>query len=266
MPLPRFALLAVASALLCAPTSRAGNTDITTWPEALRDEVAGILNWPFNDLARPVPPLATPLPHDQLVSAPPAGAIVLFDGKDLSAWQPSPWRIVDDTVEIVPGKDYLVSKQAFGSCRLHLEWWTPPGPDLKNGQDRGNSGVFLMGRYEVQVLDSYQNVTYADGQAGSIYGQHPPRVNPARPPGEWQSYDIEFIRPLFDAEGRLLRPARITVDFNGVRVQDRALVFGPTNPPGRRSYTAHADALPLQLQNHREVVRFRNIWIVPLPD
>jgi hypothetical protein len=123
-----------------------------------------------------------------------------------------------------------------------------------------------MGQYEVQVLDSYQSITYADGQAGAVYGQHPPSVNPARPPGEWQSYDIEFIRPLFDADGRLVRPARITVDFNGVRVQDRVLVFGPTNPPGRRPYRAHAEALPLQLQNHREVVRYRNIWIVPLAD
>jgi hypothetical protein len=266
MPPKRLALLAVASAFFCTPALRAGTTDLSTWPDALREEIAGILSWPFNDRTRPLPPLADPLPVGQLASTPPAGAIVLFDGKDLSAWQPSSWRIADNFVEITPGKDYLVSKQAFGSCRIHLEWWTPPGPALKIGQDRGNSGIFLMGRYEVQVLDSYQNITYADGLAGSVYGQHPPRVNPARPPGEWQYYDIEFIRPLFDASGRLVRPARITVDFNGVRVQDRSLVFGPTNPPGRRSYTAHADALPLQLQNHREVVRFRNIWIVPLAD
>lgn len=266
MPSPRLALLAVTLAIFCTPASQAQNAASASWPEPLREEVAGILRWPFNDLARPLPPLATPLPAEQLVSPPPDGAIVLFDGKDLSAWQPSSWRIMDNTVEVVPGKDYLVTKQAFGSCRLHLEWWTPPGPGLKSGQNRGNSGIFFMGQYEIQVLDSYQNTTYADGLAGSVYGQHPPRVNPARPPGEWQYYDIEFIRPLFDSAGRLVRPARLTVDFNGVRVQDRALVFGPTNPPGRRPYKAHADTLPLQLQNHREVVRFRNIWIVHLAD
>ena len=262
----RPALFAVLLAVICASPGRAANTDPASWPEPFREEVAGILRWPFNDRTRPLPTLAAPLPADQLVSPPPSGAVVLFNGADLASWQPSTWRVADGYVEIVPGKDYLVSRQAFGSCRLHLEWWTPPGPGLKDGQNRGNSGIFFMGQYEVQVLDSYQNITYADGLAGAVYGQHPPRVNPARPPGEWQFYDIEFIRPLFDTAGHLVRPARLTVDFNGVRVQNRALVFGPTNPPGRRPYSAHADALPLRLQNHHEVVRFRNIWIVPLAD
>lgn len=226
----------------------------------------------FNDLARPWPVKVEPKPEAELAanSRPPSGAKILFNGKDLSAWQPSQWKLVEgDAVEIVPKSGYLVSNESFGSCRLHLEWWTPSTPPLKKGQDRGNSGIFFMGQYEVQVLDSYDdqnNKTYADGIAGSVYGQYPPLVNPIRPPGNWQYYDIEFRRPIFNAAGEVVRPARFTVDFNGHRVQDNVVLVGPTNPPGRRPYKAHDEALPLRLQDHKEVVRYRNIWIQPLAD
>jgi hypothetical protein len=137
----------------------------------------------------------------------------------------------------------------------------------KGGQDRGNSGVFLMGRYEVQVLDTYgtTNKTYADGQAGALYGQYPPLVNPARPPGQWQTYDIVFRAPRFDAAGKALSPARVTVLFNGVLVQDNRELTGPTAHKARPPYAAHADKLPLGLQDHSHPVRFRNIWIRELP-
>jgi hypothetical protein len=254
-----------------AATSPAAETvapagyDLSRWPAELRAEVAAITDAKFNDTTRPLPPPAdaparlAPLP-------PPPGAIVLFAGGDLSAWEPSRWITAEDYVEITPGTGDLFSRAAFGSCRLHLQWWTPPGPGLKKGQDRGNSGVFFMGRYEVQVLDTYQNPTYPDGMAGAIYGQHPPLKDALHPPGVWQTYLIEFRRPVFSADGSLVRPARFTVDLNGVRVQQDALVIGPTNPPGRRFYSAHPDAQPLRIQNHKELVRFRSIWIEPLAD
>lgn len=220
--------------------------------------------WPIHSMDRPLPPVVTPAPA--VAAPPPAGAVVLFDGRDLSAWRPTGWIVRDGALEVTPKAGNLVSREAFGSCRLHVEWWTPPGPGLKDGQNRGNSGIFLMGLYEVQVLDTFENRTYADGMAGAVYGQHPPAANPIRPPGQWQSYDIEFHRPQFGADGALLRPATVTLDFNGVRVQDRFPLTGPTayrkNPP----YAPHADKLPLVLQDHREIVRYRNIWLVPLAD
>ncbi len=220
--------------------------------------------WPIHAPDRPLPPVVAPAPFQP--APPPPGAIILFDGHDLSAWRPTRWTLRDGTLEVTPKAGNLVSRAAFGSCRLHVEWWTPPGPGLKDGQNRGNSGIFLMGLYEVQVLDTHENRTYADGMAGAIYGQHPPTANPIRPPGQWQSYDLEFRRPKFRADGTLLRPATVTLDFNGVRVQDRAILTGPTahrkNPP----YAPHPDALPLVLQDHRETVRFRNLWLVPLED
>lgn len=239
--------------------------DLSRWPAELRGDVAKIVDWPFNDRARPTPPRATEVTV-LAPATPPPGAIVLFDGDGLSEWRESRWVTTRDHIEIKPGSGNLVSRRDFGSCRLHLQWWTPPGPELKSGQDRGNSGVFFMGLYEVQVLDSYQNPTYVDGMAGAVYGQHPPLRDALLPPGNWQTYLIEFRRPVFDRDGNLVRPARFTVDLNGVRVQDNSLVIGPTNPPGRRAYSVHPDALPLRIQDHKEVVRFRHIWIEPLAD
>ncbi len=223
--------------------------------------------WAIHDMNRPRPPVVTPAPFDR-PTAPPSDAIVLFDGTDLSAWErvgggPAGWRVVDGYMEVVPGSGNIQTRQAFGDVQLHLEW-SVPETVTGEGQGRGNSGVFLMGRYEVQVLDSYQNDTYPDGQAAAIYGQYPPLVNAMRPPGQWQTYDIVFRRPRFDAEGRLLQPARMTVFHNGVLVQDCAVLTGPTAHRARPPYEPHPDRLPLMLQDHGDRVRFRNIWVRPL--
>jgi hypothetical protein len=163
-------------------------------------------------------------------------------------------------VEVVPGAGMIQTKRAFGDVQLHVEWQAP-APPAGEGQDRGNSGVFLMGQYEVQVLDSYNSATYPDGQAGAIYGQFPPLVNVSRPPGEWQSYDIVFHGPRFGSDGTLQRPATMTVLHNGVLVQDHMTLLGPTSNRVRLPYSAHPDRLPISLQDHGHKVRFRNIWV-----
>jgi len=223
--------------------------------------------WKVNDNARPKPAKAEPKSEAELAPSAqaPAGAVILFNGKDLSAWRPSKWKVENGYVEVVPKTGYLTSVDSFGSCRLHLEWWTQD-PPVGKLQMKGNSGVFLMGRYEVQVLDTYDNPTYADGIAGAIYGQTPPSVNPIRPPGQWQYYDIEFHRPIFDADKKLVTPATMTVDFNGIRVQDNVTVEGATGPNHRHGYDAHGDKASLALQEHGCTVRYRNIWLVPLTD
>jgi hypothetical protein len=167
-------------------------------------------------------------------------------------------------MEVVPGTGSIETARGFGDAQLHIEWRTPT-PAKGEGQERGNSGVFLMGRYEVQVLDSYQNVTYPDGQAAAIYGQFPPLVNASRPPGEWQTYDIVFHAPRFDASGKLLSPARMTVLHNNVLVQDNVTLVGPTANRQQPPYSAHPDKLPISLQDHGNPMRFRNIWIRELP-
>jgi hypothetical protein len=223
--------------------------------------------WKVNDMSRPQPEKVAPKSEASLAASAkaPGDAIVLFDGKDLSAWNPSQWKVENGYMEVVPKTAYLTSKQSFGSCHLHLEWWTenPPVGEL---QMRGNSGVYMMTRYEVQVLDTYDNPTYADGIAGAIYGQTPPLVNPIRPPGQWQYYDIFFHRPIFDAAGKLTKPATETVIFNGVKVQDKTIIQGNTSPGHRAGYETHPDTQPFSLQEHGCVVRFRNIWLVPIKD
>lgn len=222
--------------------------------------------WRIHDPDRPLPPRATPLPESELVelATPPPDALLLFDGSALSAWQVPGlvWQMEDDRLLIRPQPPNLRTRESFGSARLHLEWRVPA--DVQgSGQNRGNSGVFLMGRYEVQILDSYENETYADGMAAALYGQRPPDFNALRPPGEWQYYDIWFTRPEFDEAGELVQPASITLLVNGVRVHDQAILTGPTSHRQRRLYEPH-DINPLMLQNHRSPVEFRNIWIVPL--
>lgn len=222
-----------------------------------------------HDLNRPKPTVKDPGPPSATEFAkPPPGAIVLFDGKDFSQWDRKPgpkdtdkspepkWKIENGYMEIVPYSGWLVTKQSFGDCQIHLEWATPTEiKENMKGQGRGNSGVYLPGHNEVQVLDSYQNETYADGQAAAVYGMYPPLFNVCRKPGEWQSYDITLEQPRFDADKKLVRPCRLTIIHNGVLVQDHVDLGGG------------ATEGQLSLQDHHNPVRYRNIWIRPLkPD
>lgn len=225
--------------------------------------------WKVHDMSRPSPPSATPKPWAELEQGtkPPSGARILFDGSTIDAWDaPRPWSIHQGALQVLPVKTSLSSKEPFGSCHLHLEWRTPPENSKKSGQDKGNSGVFLMSTYEIQILDSYENKTYPDGMAAALYGEKPPDVSALRPTGEWQCYDIWFKRPIFDDSGKMKSPACVSVMVNGVIVQKNAPFPGPSSHKKRPPYQKHADARPLMLQNHNEVVEFRNIWIQPLPD
>ena len=168
-------------------------------------------------------------------------------------------------MEIAPGTGPIDTKAKFGDVQLHVEWASPNPPGGK-GQDRGNSGIFLMGVYELQVLDSYHADTYADGQAGAIYGQYPPLANASRPPGEWQTYDVAFRRPRFDKSGKLMEPARITLIHNGILVQNNEEPWGGTNWLEPAPYDAQADRGPIELQDHDHPVRFRNFWVRELPE
>ncbi|VAX40025.1 putative multi-domain protein [hydrothermal vent metagenome] len=192
-------------------------------------------------------------------SAPPSDAIVLFDGKDLSQWKNGENWIVKEGYATA-NKTGITTKKSFGDCQLHIEWASPKKVE-GDGQGRGNSGVYFMGKYEVQILDSYKNKTYHDGQAGSVYKQTPPLVNACRPPGEWQTYDILFTAPRFDKAGNVTQKAAFTVLHNGVVVQNHFVLKGGTFWHKPAEYEAHAEKLPLSLQYHRNPVRFRNIWI-----
>lgn len=198
---------------------------------------------------------------------PPSDAIVLFDGKDLSKWQSAKggdakWDVKDGAM-VVTKTGNIQTKEGFGDCQLHIEWATPA--EVKGeGQGRGNSGIFFMGRYEVQVLDSYENKTYFHGQAGSLYKQHVPLVNASKKPGEWQTYDIIFHAPKFNEDGSVKQAGRATVLHNGVIVQDHAKILGTTTHIGAPKYEKHEDKLPISLQDHGDPVRYRNIWIRPL--
>ena len=225
--------------------------------------------WQVHDSDRPHPTVVTP---GTVPGAPPSDAVVLFDGKSLDAWQAqvTPWVVKNGAATSVPradggGENALVSKASFGDVQLHLEFGSPY-PPTKTSQDRGNSGIWFMQRYEIQILDGYQNPTYADGTVGSIYAWKPPLVNPSRRPGEWQSYDIVFERPHFGPDGKLLRPAYITAFLNGVLVQNRQPWLGSTVWRKVATYEAHGDAAPIQLQDHNSPVSFRNIWVRPLPE
>jgi len=196
---------------------------------------------------------------------PPSDAIVLYGGpEDADQWEhengkPLEWK-TGEAMTVVPKTGGIRTKQGFGSVQLHIEWKTPEEV-AGNGQGRGNSGVFLMGLYEIQVLDSYENETYYNGQAASIYKQHIPLVNACRPPGEWQTYDVVFNAPEFAGDGSLLKPAYITLLHNGILVQNHVELQGPTLFIGRPKYEEHPEKLPLSLQDHRNPVSFRNIWI-----
>lgn len=225
--------------------------------------------WPIHTMDRPQPAVVDPGPSGP-PAPPPSDAIVLLEGGDLSRWRaedggPARWKVDGDHVEVVGGTGSLVSRDSFGDLQLHLEWATPATVEGE-GQERGNSGVYLMGLYELQILDSYENPTYPDGQAGAIYGQHPPLVNASRPPGQWQTYDIVFHAPRFGDDGRLLESARMTVLHNGILIQDDVELTGPSAHEARPPYEPHPDRLPLSLQDHASPVRYRNIWVRDLTD
>lgn len=210
---------------------------------------------------------------------PPSDAIVLFDGEDTSQWVSErkgggdvPWKIENGYMEVTRKGGGIRTKKRFGNCQLHVEWRVPEGIDPKiTDQKRSNSGVFLMDKYEVQVLDSYtennykDNRTYADGQAAALYGQHPPMVNVCRKPGQWQTYDISFMRPIFDENGKLVRKARITLLHNGVVVHNNLEIEGTTSHKKKAAYTPHESGY-IHLQDHNNPIRFRNIWIRELPE
>ena len=222
------------------------------------------LPWRVHDRARPHPPIVTP---GSTPGAPPSDAIVLFDGSGLGKWsqlderggraEPR-WPVRDGYFETAPRTGPLATRERFGDVQLHVEW-AAPLPVRGSSQDRGNSGIFLMGLYEVQVLDSYDNMTYADGQAAALYGQWPPLANAARKPGEWQTYDIVFEAPRFE-NGKLVSPAYQTVFWNGVMVHNRRAVMGRTVYREVPRYTPHEPERPLSLQDHGNPVRYRNIW------
>jgi hypothetical protein len=231
--------------------------------------------WHVHDPNRPYPPKATPgaKPGD-----PPSDAIVLFDGKDLSHWLPATqtmptgytlregppkWKVENGYMEIVPGTGDLATKEKFGNVQLHVEFALPT-TTTGSTVDRGNSGIFLQGRYEVQIFDQNNNPIYADGQIGAIYGQWPPLVNAGLKPGEWQTYDILFEAPVFDKAkpdgDKVLKPAYLTAILNGVVVQNHTELLGPTVYRAAARYIAQPAEDAILLQNHNSAVRFRNIW------
>jgi hypothetical protein len=279
----RFTTLAFASTLLFAHAQEDLSKPVITTETKKNEKGEDVLYMYIDGMKvhetdttkQPLPPVVTPGPVG-VVGAAPSDAIVLFDGSEKALtdnWTntdggPSGWKVVDGALESVKKAGYIQTKQKFGSCQVHVEWASPASVQ-GDGQGRGNSGVFLMNNYEVQVLDSYNNPTYADGQAGALYGRKKPLVNVSRKPGEWQTYDIIFHRPLFDEAGKLTRRATFTVLHNGVLVQDHTVLTGGTGwrgPHAASEYKAHPDKLPFAMQDHGNPVRFRNIWIRELED
>jgi len=228
--------------------------------------------WLIHDVNRPAPPIITP---GATIANAPSDAVALFDGTEdsMANWtdnkkNPSKWRVADGYMESVKGAGYIQTKNEFGSCQLHVEFATPSRVE-GSSQGRGNSGVFLQGQYEVQVLDSYDNKTYPDGQCSALYGRAVPLANACRKPGEWQTYDIVYHRPTFDKDGNVVRKATFTVFQNGILVQDHAELTGGTGwrgPHAISDYEAHGDKGPIMLQDHGNPVRYRNIWVRELKD
>ncbi len=223
--------------------------------------------WHVHDGDRPPPPVISPgtSSTQDMAGVPPSDAVVLFDGKNLSHWRgesgrPANWKIDDGSLVIGAGTGDIVSQDEFGDCQLHLEFAAPVPPKGRD-QGRGNSGVMLFGRYEIQVLDSFENRTYADGQAAAIYGQFPPLVNASRPPGQWQTYDIIFEAPHFREDRSLESPAYVTMLHNGVLVHNHTPLIGAMAYRAVGKYTPHGPKGPILLQDHGDPVRYRNIWV-----
>jgi hypothetical protein len=228
--------------------------------------------WAVHDMNRPQPKVVVPgtFSTPEQPGKPPSDAIVLFDGKDLSGWvsakdgvAPAKWKVEDGHIEVVPSTGDIQTKEQFGDCQLHVEWAAPA--EVKgSSQGRGNGGIFLMGICEVQVLDVYENQTYADGYAASVYGVNPAMVNAIKPPGQYQVYDIVFRRPVWK-EGKMLDPGYVTVFVNGVLAQDATPLEGPTGHMQRTTPGPFPEKGPIKLQDHGNQMQFRNIWYRPLP-
>ncbi len=248
-----FALLGAIAAPVFAEDKHLGYQDTPLVPG---------MKWHVHDGERPQPTVITPgtFSSQEQTGKPPSDAIVLFDGTDLSKWKNSKWKLENGAMIASGGQQESVEQ--FGDIQLHVEW-TSPSPGQGSGQGRGNSGVFLMGRYEIQVLDCYENQTYPDGQTAAIYGSYPPLVNACRKPGEWQTYDIIWEAPVFDGD-KVKKPAFVTVIHNGVVVHNHTEVLGNTNHKQAASYTPHAAKGPIALQDHGNPVKYRNIWVRPL--
>ena len=229
--------------------------------------------WAVHDPHRPQPNLVTPgtFSTPEQPGKPPSDAVILFDGTDLSKWEadkqasePTKWIVKDGAMECTPGSGYIRTKDKFGDCQLHIEWAAPTKAEGAS-QGRGNSGIFLMGMAEIQVLDNYNNPTYADGFAASFYGIMPPLANPLKAPGQYQVVDIIFRRPI-SKDGKILDPGYVTVFLNGVLVQDHTpFTDGPGGHRSRSRFTPFPEKGPLKFQDHGNPVRFRNVWYRPLP-
>jgi hypothetical protein len=253
------------SSLLLAQSGKPVDRKNRTAPTGYSDTpVITGQQWKVHDIDRPRPAMVKP---GLQPGAPPSDAVVLFDGKDMSAWQMNmkketvapTWKVENGYMEITHGSGSVFTKESFGDCQLHIEWMAPPEIE-GTSQWRGNSGVLLMNRYEIQVLDSWENPTYADGQAGSIYGQWPPLVNATRKPGEWQTYDIIFEAPRWEGE-KLVRSPYVTVIHNGIVLHHRKEIIGPMAHKIVAPMRPHRDEEPLGIQNHDTRVRYRNIWM-----
>ncbi len=222
------------------------------------------LKWHVHDPDRPRPKVVTPGETFSHGAPAPSDAVVLFDGKDLSKWKSDKgaagWKVENGYMEAVKGSGNIRTKEEFGDFQLHIEFATPEKV-VGNSQGRGNSGVFMHGIYELQVLDTYDNLTYPDGQCGALYGQWPPLVNVCKKPGEWQSYDIVFEAPHWDENKKLTKPASITVFQNGVVLHNRKEYLGETHHKEAAVYKPYSSRGPIELQDHGNPMRFRNVWI-----
>ena len=266
----KFQLAIIAAALTSTLLAQTGSVPPAKAPTGYTDTplIPGS-KWRVHDDTRPRPPVITPgtFSTPDVPGKPPSDAVVLFDGKNLDAWrtdkgEPAKWKVENGYLEVVPGAGDIFTRAEFGDSQLHIEW-RAPSPPKGDSQGRGNSGIFLMGLYETQVLDCYHNLTYADGQAGAVYGQSPPLVNACRPPGEWQTYDIVYTAPRFK-DGKIDVPGFVTTFHNGVLVQNHTQILGATEHRAVPKLVVHGPKASLKLQDHHDPVRFRNIWIRPL--
>ncbi|MEY2716185.1 MAG: hypothetical protein RIT24_2528 [Planctomycetota bacterium] len=221
--------------------------------------------WGVHDKERPQPAMVEGAGHGSA----PSDAIVLFDGKSLDKWtgnnNTASWEVKEGYFQVKPGSGNIRTRDGFGSCQFHIEWMVPETCKC-NGQQGCNSGLFFMDRYELQILGSNPNKTYVDGMAGAMYGQYPPLVNPCRPNGQWNTYDVIFHAPKFNEDGSVAKPGTMTVIFNGVLVQDHSEIWGATAHAARAKYSKHEAKLPIGLQDHGDALCFRNVWLRPLAD